>query len=54
MANFSWTISFTLQQRIHSSEKFDEYKACRKYFILGFQQTEHQKNHSDKKFYECK
>lgn len=38
--NFSQTISLTLQQRIHSSEKFDECKACRKCFILGFQQTE--------------
>lgn len=54
MPNFSQTISLTLQQRIHSSEKFDECKACRKYFILGFQQTEHQKNHSDEKFCECK
>nr|XP_020733836.1 zinc finger protein 566-like [Odocoileus virginianus texanus]XP_020733837.1 zinc finger protein 566-like [Odocoileus virginianus texanus] len=32
----SQTTSLTLQQKIHSSEKFYECKACRKYFILGF------------------
>ncbi|KAB0351171.1 hypothetical protein FD754_016028, partial [Muntiacus muntjak] len=54
MPNFSQTTSLILQQKIHSSEKFCECKACRKYFILGFQQTEHQKNHSNEKFFECK